>query len=239
MNKENVLMKYDAVLFDLGNTLVSYYSREQWPAVLAESIERCGNYLRGVGAAFDENGLDQRILLERGEPSDLRVNPLAGRLRRIFQLGFGQVNIAKLCRVFMEPTFERARRYDDVLTTLAELKQRGYKTGILSNSPWGSPAKLWHEELHRLELEEAVDTAVFCCETGYRKPAPQAFDFITERLNTAANRCLFVGDDPRWDLAGPHRVGMDAILIDRTGGVPDQDGRRVLSDLTPLWEILQ
>jgi FMN phosphatase YigB (HAD superfamily) len=38
-----------------------------------------------------------------------------------------------------------------------------------------------------------------------------------ERLGVEADECLFVGDDPIWDVVGPEALGMETILIDRTG----------------------
>jgi len=52
---------------------------------------------------------------------------------------------------------------------------------------------------------------------GWRKPARPIFDAVLDRLGLAPERCLFVGDDPRWDLAGPRALGMRALLIDRAG----------------------
>jgi FMN phosphatase YigB (HAD superfamily) len=47
----------------------------------------------------------------------------------------------------------------------------GFRTGIISNSPWGSPANLWRAEVQRLELLDAVDVTAFCGDVGWRKPA--------------------------------------------------------------------
>jgi FMN phosphatase YigB (HAD superfamily) len=46
-------------------------------------------------------------------------------------------------------------------------------------------------------------------------------------------RCLFVGDDPRWDLVGPRALGMQALLIDRAGGpaVADESPIQSLDEL--------
>jgi len=212
-------MKYEAIIFDLGNTLVAYYTRDEWPGVLAECIDGVAACLRGWELlTVDAGELPRRSEAERGGPDDHRVIPLEERLVRIFDLGAARLEadvLPEMCRLFMQPIFARARRYDDALPALTELRRRGLKTGILSNSPWGSPAILWREELDRHRLLTAVDAAAFCRDCGYRKPAPQAFEHITGKLGVTADRCLFVGDDPRWDIAGPHAVGMDAVLIDR------------------------
>ena len=208
-------MKHSAVIFDLGNTHVGYWRREEWSAVLEEAIAEVTEHLRSRGLLKTDPGeLPARVEAERGEGEDLRVRPLAERLARIFDLP--QVDL-KTCRRFMKPLFARAVVYDDVLPTLAELRRGGFKTGILSNTPWGSPAELWREELARHGLLDAVDVVVFCRDVGWRKPDPRAFEFICRKLDLATRDCLFVGDDPRWDIVGPERLGMDAILIDRTG----------------------
>ena len=237
-----------AVIFDLGNTLVSYFTREQWPAIRERAIGEVAACLGQRGMLrVDAADLPARVAAERGVgdlPPDIaakrsqgdvhRVRPLEGRLARIFDLSPQEMEgelAPELCRRFMKPIFATARRYDDALPTLAELRLRGVLTGILSNSPWGSPAELWREELARHELDTAVDAAVFCRDVGWRKPAPQGFAFIMDKLGVTAGECLFVGDDPRWDIAGPRAVGMDAVLIDRDGATGDAGAIRSLAEL--------
>ena len=102
------------------------------------------------------------------------------------------------------------------------MRAQGIKTAIVSNTPWGSPAALWREELARLGLADAVDVLVFCPDCGWRKPARQIFDYALGKLKAMPEQCVFVGDDPRWDIAGPEAVGMAAVLIDRrTQTLPD------------------
>ncbi|HUW57174.1 MAG TPA: HAD family hydrolase [Planctomycetota bacterium] len=219
------------ILFDLGNTLVSYYTRSEWPAVLEQAIAEVTEYLRGRGLVkVNVEELPERVQAERGERDDLRVAPLAERLARIFNLP--EVDL-EACRCFMNPLFARARVYDDTLPTLKELRRRGFRTGILSNTPWGSPAGLWREELDRHGLLNAMDAVVFCDDVGWRKPDPRPFEFICRKLDVSPGDCLFVGDDPRWDIVGPRGVGMDAILIDRTGAAEATAGDviRTLAEL--------
>jgi len=230
-----------AVIFDLGNTLVSYFTRSEWPAILAEAIEEVSTYLRSRGLfRVDPEELADRVEAERPEPTDHRVKPLVGRLARIFRLSqsdLGDGVAEQLCRCFMKPTFAVARRYDDALPTLRAIRERSLRTGILSNTPWGSPADLWRQEVDRHGLVDAVDAVVFCCDVGYRKPARQPFEFVMRQLEVSADGCLFIGDDPRWDIVGPRGVGMEAILIDRTGSEQDADENTVRS-LTELLERL-
>jgi len=230
-----------AVIFDLGNTLVSYFTRSEWPGILAQAIEEVSTYLRSQGLfRVDPAELTDRVEAERPEPVDHRVKPLVGRLARIFGLSepeLGNGVAEQLCRHFMKPAFAVACRYDDTLPTLKAIRERGLRTGILSNTPWGSPPDLWREEVDRHGLTDAVDTVLFCCDVGYRKPARQPFESIMQQLGVSADGCLFVGDDPRWDIVGPRGVGMEAILIDRTGSEQDADENTVRS-LTELLDRL-
>ena len=110
---------------------------------------------------------------------------------------------------------------------LKDFNSRGYPTAIVSNAPWGSPPEMWHEELARLGLADAVDCVVLCGDVGWRKPAPQIFNFAADKLHRRPDECVFVGDDLRWDIAGSAAVGMQPILIDRDDRHRDHVGVRV------------
>ena len=234
-------MRYGAIIFDLGNTLVSYYTREQWPGIRAEAVGRVAAHLDGRGLLrVSAEDLPARVEAETGESKDNRVVPLAGRLARIFDLTPDAITdglAEQICEHFLKPIFATARIYEDSLATLAELRQMGLKTGILSNTPWGSPAGPWRRELARHGLLDAVDAVAFCVEAGFRKPAPQPFELIMSRLGVDADQCLFVGDDPRWDIAGPKQLGMDAVLIDRTGGCDDNTATTIQSLRQLCWML--
>ncbi len=213
--------RHEAVLFDYGNTLVSYFTREQWPGVLDEAIAAVADVLRGRGlGVLDGPRLAAAVQAQRGESADHAVRPLAERLAAIFDLADDRADAAlvdAMIRAFVTPVFATARLEDDVHPMLRHLRADGLKLGILSNTPWGTPGELWREELVRHGLIEAVDAVVFCTDTGWRKPAPQGFHRLCRLLDVTPGRAVFVGDDPRWDLAGPRAIGMDALLIDRTG----------------------
>ena len=209
------------ILFDFGNTLVQYYVRSQFPGILKQAITGVRDCLNEEGALnVSEELMWKRVEEENYESEDHSVRPLEDRLTRIFQLDDSAVStdaMMTMCRRFMEPIFAIARRYDDVLPVLGELGESGIRKAIISNTPWGSPAKLWSEEIGRLGLREQVELVVLCRDVGWRKPARQVFEYALERLRAEPRECVFVGDDPRWDLAGPRAVGIEAILMDRLG----------------------
>jgi len=228
----------NTVLFDLGGTLVQYFERSEFPAILEQAITEVRNYLRREGLLrISAEEMWQRMRDENHEASDHRVRPLEGRLVRVFQLDELDPSSSlamAICRCFMQPIFARGRCYADTLPTLRELRSRGFRTAIISNTTWGSPADLWREEVRRLGLSRYVDAVVFCRDVGWRKPARQIFEFTLQKLQANPQDCIFVGDDPRWDLIGPRAVGMEAILIDRRGIMHDAGEDRI-QNLRELW----
>lgn len=208
-----------AVLFDLGNTLVSYYGRDEFPGVLAECIGRCRRLLLDRGLSFRDDGLWGRVEEQNRESPDDRVRPLEDRLGYIFGVE-DEETVSALCGVFVEPIFELGVLHEDVKPVLVELRRRGVKTAIVSNTSWGSPACLWRRELGRRGLAGLVDAAVFCRDVGWRKPDGRVFLHALGLLGVDASEAVFVGDDPRWDVEGPRRVGMGAVLMDRAGRSP-------------------
>jgi len=216
-----------AVLFDLGNTLAQYYEMTEFPSILEQGISNVSNYLGSLGfPSIPAPVLAERVKQENHESKDYRVRPLEDRLYRIFQLddaysGHSELPIT-ICRRFTEPIFALGQLYNDVLPSMKELQSKGLKIGIVSNTSWGSPAALWREEINRLGLEGYADKVVFCMDVGWRKPDARIFAFALQELGVTADESVFVGDEPRWDVAGPKAVGMDSIVIDRIGRFKDE-----------------
>ena len=106
---------------------------------------------------------------------DHRVRPLEGRLARIFELEAevcSEALLEEMCARFLAPMHARGRLYEDAIPALDQARAQGLRTAIVSNTPWGSPAKLWRAEVDRLGLSAHADVVVFCGEAGWRKPEP-------------------------------------------------------------------
>lgn len=230
----------NTILFDLGNTLVHYFFKVEFPALLEQGIAGAQDYLQQAGLLrVSPERMWHNVKAENYEAQDHRVRPLEGRLHRIFQLDAepSAEVMAALCRSFLQPLLAQAARYEDSLPTLDTLRARGWRTAIISNLPWGSPAAPWREEVACQGLSQRMDAVVFCTDVGWRKPARQIFEFTLERLQVRPQDCIFVGDNPQWDLAGPRSMGMAAVLLDRHGLAPDS-GEAALLDLGEFLDWL-
>ena len=202
-----------AVLFDLGNTLVRYYRREEFPQILRECLRCAADAMPCKEEDF--GSLFKRALKLNHEADNFAVQLLEDRILALFPpcQGMDATAIHRVCSAFMAPIFSCARIEDGACEVLDELRKRGLRTAIVSNTPWGSSAELWLEELHRYALLERLDAVTFCAEVGWRKPHPTPFLRTLEKLAIEPPDAVFVGDDPRWDVEGALRVGIRPILI--------------------------
>jgi HAD superfamily hydrolase (TIGR01509 family) len=206
-------MPIRAVLFDLGNTLVSYYQPADFMPILRRSLDAClltlGHSPLGREA---QTALVHRALEMNQERADLAVWPLEERLRVLFSHYAPDTTLTeRLCGAFLEPIFSTARVSRDALQVLTSLKCMGMKTAIVSNTPWGSSGHAWRSELARHGL--LADAVVFCTDVGWRKPHAAPFRRALEMLDVAAKEAVFVGDDPVWDVEGASGAGVRPILL--------------------------
>src|SRR5262245_58392296 len=113
-----------------------------------------------------------------------------------------------------EANLRMARPDPQAVPVLDELRGRGIKTAIVSNTPWGSSAHDWRAELNRHGLLDKVDATVFCMDVEWRKPHRAPFDRALSLLEVAPADALFVGDDHRWDVVGAQNAGLRPILLE-------------------------
>jgi FMN phosphatase YigB (HAD superfamily) len=214
-------MPIRAVLFDLGNTLVSYYQSSEFMPVLRRSLDACLLTLEHASLGREQRTeLVHHALELNQERADLAVWPLEERLRLLFShylpgAALDAGSLDRLCEAFLQPIFATARVSEDALPVLMGLKRRGLKTAIVSNAPWGSSGCAWRTELARHGLFATVDAVVFCTDVGWRKPHPGPFRRALELLGASAKEAAFVGDDPAWDIQGADGAGLLPILLGR------------------------
>lgn len=124
----------------------------------------------------------------------------------------------------------------DAPPLLRELRRRGIKIGVLSNTMWPRSA---HERVFgRDEVLDLIDGAVYSSEIPWAKPHPEAFRAAMAAVGVDdPAACVFVGDRPYDDIHGAKSAGMRAVLIPHSevppyeAAVPDAVITR-LSELT-------
>jgi putative hydrolase of the HAD superfamily len=95
---------------------------------------------------------------------------------------------------------------------LCELRRRGIKIGVLSNTMWPRAA---HERIFiRDGIFDLIDGAVYSSEIPWVKPHPEAFRAALRAVGVRDPAgCVFVGDRPYDDVHGAKSAGMRAVLV--------------------------
>jgi putative hydrolase of the HAD superfamily len=119
---------------------------------------------------------------------------------------------------------------------LRELRRRGIKIGVLSNTLWPRSA---HERVFgRDEVLDLIDGAVYSSEIPWTKPHPEAFRAAMAAVGvTDPAACVFVGDRPYDDIFGAKSLGMRTVLIPNAG-VPAYEGAVPDAVITRLSDLL-
>jgi putative hydrolase of the HAD superfamily len=132
---------------------------------------------------------------------------------------------------------DHIRHDPDAAPTLAALRDRGLRIGLLSNTHW---PRAFHERfLERDGLAELIDARLYTSEMPHQKPHASAFAAAIEALGVDdPTTAVFVGDRPWDDVVGAKRAGLRAVLrpnplVDPYEVEPDAVVER-LPDLVPL-----
>ena len=215
----------DTVLFDLDETLLDRAGSLQdfvtWQArgMLRNSIENtrefCNRFveLDSNGAVWKDQVYSQ--LVQEFEITDWSVRELLTSYELCFS-GF--------CKLI--PNAE---------TALEALHKKGYKLGLVSNGK--SPFQ--ERNFNALGVSHLFGTVVVSEAVGFRKPEPEIFKLACTALDTSPENVVFVGDNPKADIAGANNLGMYSVYIPRHYGQECKEANVVCADYTHLISIVE
>jgi HAD superfamily hydrolase (TIGR01509 family) len=138
---------------------------------------------------------------------------------------------------YLEHWAPTSRARPDARPTLHALKQRGLRTGLLSNTHW--PRRTHEDWLARDGILEMLDARVYTSDLEHVKPHATAFQALLDAVGVAAGDAVFVGDRPHDDIAGAKALGMRAVWV-RNDVVPSYDVEpdAVIDELAELVAVL-
>ncbi len=122
-----------------------------------------------------------------------RSNPSAIEIEKLWRLHF------PACMVVREGARE----------LLAALRQRGLRTGIVSNGR----ADMQRAKIEHMGLGPLVDAIVISGEVGVAKPDRRIFEMALDAIGTTAEETVFVGDHPESDIVGSAKMGMRTVWL--------------------------
>jgi putative hydrolase of the HAD superfamily len=120
---------------------------------------------------------------------------------------------------------------------------RGWKrTALISDGALQSQ----RAKAQALALGHWIEYLLLTDELGseYKKPHKKSFETVQKHFNVAADRCLYVADNPSKDFIAPRALAWHTVRVSRSGGLysqlPDSDvPDEVLPDLSALPQLLK
>jgi putative hydrolase of the HAD superfamily len=215
-----------AVIFDLDNTLVDFMLMKRL------AIDAAINAMRDAGLKLSNEeirkGIDE-IYEERGMEFQKVFDELLYR-------EFSKIDYKILSAGVI--AYRRAREaalvpYPHVPMTLIELTKMHIKLGVVSDAP----AKEAWLRLCYLNFHHLFDAVVTFEDTGMRKPNPEPFRKILERLQIRPSEAVMVGDWAERDVVGAAQVGMKTIFA-RYGNTFGTDVSNADYDVDDISQVI-
>jgi putative hydrolase of the HAD superfamily len=239
-----------AVIFDMGGTLMRFVrpGAGSWRELEAPGIRGIYQYLVEQGhpiVSHEDDFVEAMFarLAEGWEQStgghiSLRAADWIAAGLADHALTLDEAAILEAARRYARPLREGLRAAPGAIETLAELRARGYRIGLISNTIW--PAELHIEDLEEIGVLPYLEHLIFSGEIGLWKPNRAVFQHVLAALEAEPEHAVFVGDSPREDILGAHGAGMRAVWV-RSAEFPldDVEPNAIISELPELLPILE
>jgi putative hydrolase of the HAD superfamily len=116
------------------------------------------------------------------------------------------------------------RLFDDVTSTLRDLRAAGLRLGVISNF------ERWLVDLLvELDVGHLFDVVMVSGIAGVEKPHPRIYEAALEEAGLAPHEAVHVGDSPVMDAEPAAAIGMKVVLLDRAGRYADTPWPRIES----------
>lgn len=228
---------YRAVFFDAGETLI--HPQPSFPELFAHIMRDAGyavepaaieSAVTGVSRRFEEAARND----ERWSTSPERSRAFWFSIYASFLEGLGIPDSQDL-RQRLYATFSDPASYglfDDVAPAVERLHAAGYRMGVISNF------EAWLDRLlDQLGMQPYMPVRAISGVEGVEKPDLRLFRIALERAGLDPSACVYVGDNPAFDMEPAAELGMFPVLIDRNDRHGGSRHTRIAS-LAELPEVI-
>jgi len=212
-----------AVLFDLGETLLTYGDQPTVFRLYLKGLEDFYARLKSEGREVPDWPRFRRHITRRFKMryfwSHFRRHEMDGAAvarssLADFGLQFDDGAFREACRTVFGHIRSNLIILPAVRETLEMLSERGLATGVISNVV--IPSFLLEEDLQKEGLAPFLDARVYSVDAGFRKPSRELFERGLRAVGVSAREAIYVGNRLYADVWGASRCGMRTVLV-RTG----------------------
>lgn len=213
----------DGVIFDLGSTLLEYET-VPWDELNVRCLRAGYNFLQQKGFTLPspdefwerQNEIGKRYNHQARETlREWNLIDALSELLESFNIGDGRNTAEEFFQAFYGPISDQLTLFADAATVLRDLKQRGKRIGLVSNTIF--PEDCHINELKYFELYKYFDCTIFSVNFGWRKPHPSIYEKAVTLMEQDRERLIFIGDRYIEDVKGPREAGLQAVLKYREG----------------------
>lgn len=233
--------RYQAILFDMGHTLVYFEPPEEvivQEALRAVGVERTTDeILAAVRLVWGDYYQDAATTTFPATPEYDREAGSRQDRRLLERLGVGtEPEIVQAYSAATRAGFSRPgviRAFPEAAPVLAALREQDYRLGIISNWSWNL-----RDRVPQAGLDGFFEIVWASAYAGCNKPHPDIFRQVLAQMGLSAESAMYVGDAYPYDVVGARNAGIDAALLDRKGAARDPDCP-VIRDLWGVFDLLR
>jgi len=220
------MRKPEAVLFDLWGTLISsegfdpglgnaavLKTCDNPHGVTLEQVQELGNR---VMTALDTR--EDQSALEFSQASLLRI--IGDSLDLRFRNSMEETEWD-----FWDAALD-VRLIDGVQDVLIDLRFRGIRMGVISNSSFAGSTL--EKELRRHGILRYFEFVISSADYGIRKPDPIIFEVALSRLGIGAASAWFAGDNVGYDIVGARSAGIFPVAFKPRAAIPESIGEHAV-----------
>ncbi len=220
--------RVEAVLFDLGGTLVDERDYSGWAELARHAyLDLTPEELRHAFGEVEREH-DRTPIGPPGPATQLEF------WRRVLVRAADRPVELAAARRFLDARADRPEPplalYSDVRRCLDTLRGGRRRLAVVSNSQSEAGVR---RILDRVQIVDYFDRVVSSGSEGVGKPDPEIFRRAVDRLHVRPAQALHVGNLEHTDAIGAHRAGLHAVWLNRDGtGISDGT-----PEITSLLEV--
>ena len=214
-------MKYELIIFDMDGTILN--TLEDLKNSMNHALKTHNLPERSLEEIRNFVGNGIRTLIERAVPK----NTSSEIMESVYETFLPYYKLH---------SSDFTRPYEHINDLLAELKNRGYKTAVVSNKAHAAVLDLcvqYFDGLFDLAIGERPEIA--------KKPAPDMVHLALQKMNVPKEKAVYIGDSDV-DVATAKNSGLDMIAADwgfRDREILEAQGAEIIvSDPMEILELI-
>lgn len=205
--------RFDAIIFDWGGTLSEWALvefEEMWRMAARHLAPHMGEPPEELERRLARVELDAWASAAEGGHRSFAFNDLVNRASQALGTDVAEAIVEEASEHYLDSWLPHIAHDPEAAPVLRELRDRGLKTGLLSNTHW--PSDFHERMLERDGLGHLLDARLYTSELPYMKPHPEVFERALEAVGVSdPARAVFVGDRLYDDVHGARAAGLRAI----------------------------